>query len=109
MDEVFEAVIVAHDAEPGFLGFDDDFVTQEEKHKSKREKRQSKQVLQELKGVLVGKQKEWEVREARAVARQKNVDKEDEDTKLTDEDHNTETEGYLSVPQSLMKTNILGK
>jgi molybdopterin converting factor small subunit len=109
MDEVFEAVIVAQDADPGFLGFDDDFVTQEEKHKSKREKRQSKQVLQELKSVLVGKQKEWEVREARAVARQNNVDKKDEDTKLTDEDHNTETEGYLSVPQSLMKTNILGK
>ena len=109
MDEVFEAVIIAQEADPGFLGFDDDFVTQEDKHKSKREKRQSKQVLQELKSVLVGKQKEWEVREARAVARQKNVDNEDVDSKITDEDRNTETEGYLSVPQSFMKTNILGK
>ena len=32
-------------------------------------KRQSKQVLEELKGVLIGKQEEWKIREAQAVAR----------------------------------------
>ena len=116
MDEVFEAFIASRDISQEVLGFDDDFVTEEEKQKSKREKRQSKKVLEELKGVLVGKQKEWEVREARAMARQKNVVSEDEDStqniavvKSKIEDQDTETEGYLSVPKSLMTTNILGK
>ena len=39
MDEVFEAFI-ARDIDPSFLGFDDDFVTQEEKRKSTKEKKQ---------------------------------------------------------------------
>ena len=70
MAEVFEAFI-AQDIDPSFLGFDDDFLTQVETQKPMKEK----EVLQELKSVLDGKQKEWEVREARAVARQKRVDK----------------------------------
>ena len=73
-----------------------------------------------MKSVLVSKQKEWEVREARAMARQAKVDQEDdEDIDDIDglkqnlegtnrADPNTK-EGHLSVPQSLMKTNILGK
>ena len=68
MAEVFEAFI-AQDIDPSFLGFDDDFLTQVETQKPMKEK----EVLQELKSVLDGKQKEWEVREARAVARQKRV------------------------------------
>ena len=119
MDEVFEAFI-AQDIDPSFLGFDDDFVTQEKAQNPKIEKKQSKSVLREKKHVLDGKQKEWEVREARAVARQENVDKEDGDTfdnnvginsepeKIV-EDKSTATNGYLSVPTSLLKTNILGK
>jgi len=118
MDEIFEAFIT-RDKDQSFLGFDDDFVTPEEKKKSKKEKRQSKKVLQELKTVLVGKQKEWEVREARAMARQAKVDQGDEDNFVQHdalkneasnniEDKIPETDGYLSVPRSFIKTNILG-
>ena len=109
MAEVFEAFI-AQDIDPSFLGFDDDFLTQVETQKPMKEK----EVLQELKSVLDGKQKEWEVREARAVARQKRVDKEDGDnnvrliseTEKNCEDQSTATNG--SVPTSLLHTNILG-
>ena len=115
MDKVFEAFI-AQDIDPSFLGFDDDFVTQEEMQKPKKEKKQSKKVLRESKSVFDGKQKEWE---ARAVARQEKVDKEDGDTfdnnvgfnlepEQNVEDKSTATNGYLSVPTSLLKTNILG-
>ena len=118
MDKVFEAFI-AQDIDPSFLGFDDDFVTQEEAQKPKKEKKQSNKVLRELESVLDGKQKEWEVSEAKAVARQENVDKEDGNTFDKNEEFNSEpeknvkdqstaTNGYLSVPTSLLKTNILG-
>ena len=111
MDEVFEAFI-AQDLNPNDFGFEDDFVSAEEKQKSKREMKQSKRVLEELKSVLIGKEKEFEVREARAVARQQKVEKEDDES-IHDQvksaaDTSVETDGFLSVPKSLMTTNILG-
>ena len=114
MYKVFESFI-AQDIDPSFLSFDDDFVTQEEINKSKREKKQSKQILQELKGALVDKETKWEVREGRTVARQENVNDEDEihrsklDSSEVVDDPSTETNGFLSVPKSLLITNILGK
>ena len=61
MDEVFEAFIASHDYEPAELGFEDDFITREEVAMSEASQKQSKRVLRELKTVLVGKQREWEV------------------------------------------------
>ena len=43
---------------------------EEEDKKNGKKNKQSRKVLKELKTVLVSKQKEWEVREARALARQ---------------------------------------
>ena len=60
---MFEAFIASKDNAQDNLGVYDAFENEEEKNKRKKMKRQSKQVLQELKGVLVGKQQEWKVRE----------------------------------------------
>jgi hypothetical protein len=73
---VFEAFIASRDFEPEQLGFEDDFI---EAERGRASHRQSKKVLRELKVVLVGKQKEWEVREARAIARQAGVDLADDE------------------------------
>ena len=69
MDEVFEAFL-AQDVDPSFLGFDDNFVTQEIKNDTRNMKKQ------DLKSVHC--HKETEVREARPMARQLRIDKEDE-------------------------------
>ena len=61
MDEVFEAFIASHDYEPAELGFEDDFIAREEVERREASQKQSKRVLTELKTVLVGKQREWEV------------------------------------------------
>ena len=68
-----------------------------------KQKKQSKKVLNELKSVLVGKQKEWRVREGRALARQRGeeyVESSDvEDVtnyKLTEEDLKSFRESHLS-------------
>ena len=61
MDEVFEEFIASHDYEPAELGFEDDFITREEVERREASQKQSKRVLTELKTVLVGKQREWEV------------------------------------------------
>merc|ERR1719234_1111119 len=74
MDEVFEAFISARNVDPSELGFEDNFISKEEVERCKASERQSKRVVRELKSVLVGKQKEWERREARAMARQQRVD-----------------------------------
>ena len=68
VDEVFEAFI-DRDA-PAMDCLAADVMSEEEKKKTGLEKKQSRKVLQELKTVLVSKQEEWKVREARALARQ---------------------------------------
>jgi hypothetical protein len=45
-----------------------------ENKRTGQEKKESRAVLQELKTVLVSKQKEWKVREAKALARQQGTD-----------------------------------
>merc|ERR1711953_567234 len=69
-DEVFEAFIkkdISTDE-----GNEDEKRIDEEKNKN--DKKQSRRVLTELKTVLVEKQKEWRVREGKAIARQKGVE-----------------------------------
>ena len=66
-DEVFEAFI--KDSDHKLLNKDDQEDMQEAKEKLKDSK-QTKKVLRELKSVLVGKQREWKVREEKALARQ---------------------------------------
>ena len=61
VDEVFEAYI------PTILS---DTFAGEEMFEEKKENKHSLKVLKELKTVLVSKQREWEVREAKALARQ---------------------------------------
>jgi len=65
-DEVFEAYIPYGTLISTMCG---NGVEEEDKKNGKKNK-QSRKVLKELKTVLVSKQKEWEVREARALARQ---------------------------------------
>lgn len=123
MDEVFEAFIASHDYDPETLGFDDDFVAKEDVEKNKASKKQSKKVLNELKTVLVGKQREWEVREARAIARQAKVDIVDGRDEAQNENENEDNlNGHdekiiediepnrfsLQLPKSLYQSNILG-
>ena len=110
MDEVFEAFI-SQDIDLSALGFDDDFVTQDDKIKAKKAKKQSTRVINELKSALICRQQEFEVRESRAVARQNKIDNDDYQEHLdnNDSEANKNTEGYLSVPKSLIKTNILGE
>ena len=67
MDEVFEANITK--ATVGLSNTDVDTINLENK-RTGQEKKESRAVLQELKTVLVSKQKEWKVREAKALARQ---------------------------------------
>ena len=50
---------------------------EEEDKKNGKKNKQSRKVLKELKTVLVSKKKEWEVREARALARQNGEDYDD--------------------------------
>ena len=71
VDEVFEAYITK--ATAGLSNADVDTVNLENK-RTGREKIESRAVLQELKTVLVSKQKEWKVREAKAIARQQGTD-----------------------------------
>jgi hypothetical protein len=70
VDEVFEAYITkATD-----LANTDADTRNLENERTGQEKKQSRAVLQELKTVLVSKQKEWKVREAKALARQQGTD-----------------------------------
>jgi len=111
MDEVFEAFIALDSKSDETMGFDDDFVTKEEKGKQRAENKQSKKVLQELKTVLVIKKQEMDVRESKAIARQARVDSIDADN--LEDNPNSDTDlsdrkDLLSVPKSLVQTNILG-
>ena len=82
VDEVFEAFI-DRDA-PAMDCSAADVMSEEEKKKTGLEKKQSRKVLQELKIVLVSKQEEWKVREARALARQQGkAESENEMTETT--------------------------
>ena len=108
MDEVFQAFI-AQDTD---LSFDDDFVPQTDTKKSKKGKKQSNKIAKEMKSAFVQKESFKDVREVRSIARQQNVDKKDEESIGVDTDSigdpSTDTNGFLSVPKSLIKTNILG-
>ena len=71
VDEVFEAYIT--NATVDLANTDADTINLENK-RTGQEKKESRAVLQELKSVLVSKQKEWKVREAKALARQQGTD-----------------------------------
>ena len=71
VDEVFEAYIT--NATVDLANTDADTINLENK-RTRQEKKESRAVLQELKSVLVSKQKEWKVREAKALARQQGTD-----------------------------------
>jgi hypothetical protein len=70
VDEVFEAYITRA---TDLANTDADTVNLENKRTGK-EKKESRAVLQELKTLLVSKQMEWRVREAKALARQQGTD-----------------------------------
>ena len=97
-DEVFEAEIIKELSGDEHLEED----KSNEVKTNTKEKKQSKKVLNELKSVLVGKQKEWRVREGRALARQRgeeyveSSDVEDTNYKLTEEDLKSFRESHLS-------------
>ncbi|XP_023322769.1 uncharacterized protein LOC111697112 [Eurytemora carolleeae] len=112
MDEVFEAFISSDNLD---MKFEDNFVQDYEK--SKEERRQSKKVLNELKSVLRVKEKEFQVREAKAIARQARVDSvdlqlgDDNCTSSAKEEENLNSinqSANLEVPVPLVKSNILG-
>ena len=69
VDEVFEAYITNATVDLA----NTDTINLENK-RTGQEKKESRAVLQELKSVLVSKQKEWKVREAKALARQQETE-----------------------------------
>jgi hypothetical protein len=71
VDEVFEAYISRTTA--SLDNTEVDAINLENK-RTGQEKKESRAVLQELKTVLVSKQEEWKVREAKALARQQGTD-----------------------------------
>jgi len=106
VDEVFEAYIAARDNNQNSEEVDD-LITNDEAKRNEANKKQSENVLKELKTVLVGKQKEWEVREARAIARQANIGFDQESEQNSEEKENTTVEARShQVPISLYKDNI---
>ena len=93
-DEVFEAFIKRENSDDENI--DDLFVN--EVQTNTKERSHSRKVLTELKTVLVGKQREWKVREDKALARKRGEEYvEDEvDYKLTEKDLRNFRESHLS-------------
>merc|ERR1712142_1328174 len=89
--------------------------------KNRIEKKQSRKVLRELKTALVSKQREWKVREARAIARQNGEAYEETDNlvDISDEDNEdspcdrlkiqTNASSDSSCSDSESSTELLGK
>ena len=103
-DEVFEAFIKKD--------ISTDEGNEDEKRidegKNKNDKKQSRRVLTELKTVLVEKQKEWRVREGKAIARQKGVEYVEDKVEysLSESDLRTFRQAHLSDDESSSMENI---